>query len=160
MAADPRPLLLALALAGCADPRDDVARGEEALRASDPAQALVHYATALTELEPDDELHLRARVGWCRARTYVEPRAACDEFLELARASGARLREVDWVDVATTLLENRGFLEAAQVARAGLERHPSSTALREALERVRAAAEAAGDAAIAEGIRTYLEDAR
>ncbi len=124
------PLLLLAAVAcGKSDPKTLTDEGAKALNSGDATKAVAAFDEALASMGPEHADFLRASVGRCEALARTDPPRAKTDFLALAKAQEARVREQDFAAVANELVRRGAVAPAAEIAEAGLKRFPDSKAM-------------------------------
>jgi len=141
------PLLLACLLAACGndDPKALTAAGTSALNSGDAQKALSSFDRALEHMDASDPDFLRASIGRCQALARTDPARSQADFLELAQAQPSRVREPEYVAVATELASRGAIGPATAVAEAGMKRYPESPEMSALRDRIGDAAKKAGD---------------
>lgn len=150
-------VLLLFATQACsdADPRALTDSGSKALDSGDHAAAAKNYAAALEAIGADTQHPewLRAQLGSIRARIHIDPGAAAEDFLALARAHSSKITP-DHFNVIGGRLGDAGRLtEASAVLEAGLQAHPESPHLLALRNELGKRAEASGDAGALEALK-------
>jgi hypothetical protein len=140
-------LLLLAALSACdrADAKALTDAGSASLNSGDAKGAVASFDEALAQLKPGDTDFLRASIGRCQALARTDPQRAEADFLALAQSQPSRVREPEFVDVATELAKRGAIGPATTVAEEGLKRFPESPAIKALLDTVGDAAKQAGD---------------
>ena len=139
--------LLAASCAGAKDPAALTDQGYAELQAGDWADARASFEKALEDLDPADPQFVRAKLGQVEALVKLEPEAARDEFVSLAKAQPGRIEAKDFSFVAGKLTAERAFQPAIDVLHMGLTAHAESPKLHEVLESVKEQAQKTGDSA-------------
>lgn len=141
------PLLLACLLAACGstDPKALTDAGTAALNSGDAKGAIASFDRALAGMTANDPDFLRASIGRCQALARTDPVRAQGDFLELARAQPARVREPEFVAVASELASRGSIGPATAVAEEGMKRYPESPAMSALRDSIGDAAKKAND---------------
>jgi hypothetical protein len=141
------PLLLACLLAACgsSDPKALTDAGTSALNSGDEQGALSKFDRALEHMDASHLDFLRASIGRCQALARIDPARAQADFLELAAAQPARVREPEYVAVATELAAEGSIGVATAFAEAGIKRYPESPEMTVLRDKIGDAAKKAGD---------------
>ena len=141
------PLLLACLLVSCGsdDPKALTDAGTAALNSGDAAGAIAKFDRALAGMPASDPDFRRASIGRCQALARTDPARAQADFLELAAAQPALIREPEYVAVATDLASRGSIANATAVAEAGMKRYPESPAMASLRDSIGDAAKKAGD---------------
>ena len=139
--------LLACLLAACggSDPKALTDAGSAALNSGDAKAALSSFDRALAGMTAQDPSFLRASIGRCQALARIDPARAQADFLELARAQPERVREPEFVAVASELAARGSIGPATAVAEEGMKRYPGSPAMTALRDRIGDAAKQADD---------------
>lgn len=141
------PILLACLLAACGsdDPKALTDAGAAALNSGDAKGAISSFDRALDRMNASDPDFLRASIGRCQALARTDPTRAQADFLELAQAQPARIREPEFVAVASELAARGSIGPATAIAEAGMKRYPESPAMSALRDTIGDAAKKADD---------------
>jgi hypothetical protein len=138
-------LLLLLASCGSKDAKALTEAGSAALNSGDAKGAISSFESALELMDANHPDFLRASVGRCEALARTDPTRAQADFLALAKAQPARVREPEFIAIATELAERGSIGPAVAIAEEGMKRFPESPAMTVLRDQVGDAAKKAND---------------
>lgn len=136
--------LLVLAACGSSDPTDLTTEGYAVLNKGDAKAAIVKLDGALEKLAPTDQGYYRAALGRCQALAKIDPPAAKQSFLDLAKRLGkSTVREDDYGLLCSELVRADATVVAIEVMHAGMETFDKSEKMKQILDEVVTAAKRA-----------------
>jgi len=138
-------LVCLIASCGTSDPKALTDAGSAALNSVDAKGAVASIDRAMEHMDASHPDYLRAAVGRCQALARIEPKRAEDDFLALARAQPARVREPDFTVVATELVRQHAIASAVAVAEAGMKMFADSPSMKSLRDMIGDAAKKASD---------------